>query len=99
MASNVRLTWVLTEPSSSQAAIAATRIDARVSDELPWTEINTVAAPDSELLVENVAPGTWFYRAVALDAGGREAEDQPTVSLDVPFELPPGVTELAVALE
>jgi hypothetical protein len=72
-------------------------IDARVSDQLPWANIALVDAPTNELLVSDLAPGVWFFRATEVDAGNVAATNQPEVSVDL--NVPAGVTEFTATIE
>lgn len=72
--SNVRLTWQLPTPSNRQRPISHVGISARVSADLPWTPIANVPAPQAELVIENVDPGTWYYAAIVVDDQGSESD-------------------------
>lgn len=92
---NVRLTWELPAVSQRQRPIAHVKIGARVSVDLPWTPIAEVPASQAELLLEDVAPGEWFYRGRAFDdRGGEGPEAFTSVSLDYD---PPGAVGNFVA--
>jgi len=96
---NVRLTWALPSVSGRQRAIQHARVDIRVSPDLPWTLQDTVA-PDvsQELLFQDVAPGTHFYRVTVVDVDGAEGVPAET-SADVPFDPPGTVTNLTATVE
>ena len=96
--SNVRLSWALPTPSRRQRPIASVRLDARVSPELPWTEIASVPAPGTELLLQDVAAGDWMYRAVAVDSEGQESEPAYT-SAAIAFSAPGAVTGFSATVE
>lgn len=85
--SDVRLTWELPTPTSSQRPIASVRLEARADGVTEWTVINEVAAPTAELLVQDIAPGLWEFRGTVVDDAG--AESSPVVAnADVPFDAP-----------
>jgi hypothetical protein len=96
--SNVRLTWKLPVPSNRQRPIAHVQIEARVSEDLPWTEIAIVDAPATELLVEDVAPGDWFYRGTVVDTDGNVSEPA-FASATLDYDAPTGLAEFAAAVE
>ena len=88
---NRRLTWDLPTVTPRQAAIAGVRIEFRVDPSFDWTVQDTVA-PDvtQELLFVDVAPGTFFYRAIVVDVEGTEGapvEIEVFGSFDVPGEV------------
>ena len=89
--SNARLAFTLPTPTIFQRPLAAVRIDARVSVDLPWTEIAlvdvSVATPPTDVLIEDVAPGTWFYQGIVVDAAGRTSPPL-SATLDVDFDDP-----------
>jgi hypothetical protein len=96
--SNVQLTWTLPVPTPRQRPLASFRISARVSAGLPWTEIADVAVPDTELLIQDVAPGDWFYRGVVVDSAGN-ASAPVFAQAEVDFEGPsPAVNFGAVVI-
>lgn len=68
--SSIQLTWVLPTPTSRQRDIAGVRIEGRVSEELPWTELNVVDAPETSLLLQDISPGDWTFRCIVLDVAG-----------------------------
>ena len=70
---NRRLTWELPTVTPRQADIAGVRIEFRVDPSFDWTVQDTVA-PDvtQELLFVDVAPGTFYYRAIVVDVEGAE---------------------------
>lgn len=92
--SDVRLTWAFTPITNRQRPIAGVRIEARVSQDLPWTEIAFVDAPATDLLVQDVAPGDWFYRGIVVDTGGAEA-DPVEASAQVNFDGPSPLVSLS----
>lgn len=96
--SNVRLTWTNSTPSQRQRPIAHVRIEARVAGIDEWTVLNTVALPDTELLIEAVDPGTWEYRGIEVDDAGVESVPVST-SVDVPFDAPSGLETFEATLE
>lgn len=99
--SNVRLRWTLPTPGPRQRPIAYVRIDVRASDTLPWTEQDRVT-PDvvpQELLFENVAPGTHYYRGVVVDDQGAEDLAPKNTSIVVPYDPPSSLTEFTATLE
>lgn len=96
--SNVRLNWVLPTPTARQRAIARTVIEARVSDSLPWATVNTVDAPTSTLLVQDIAPGAWEFRAVVVDVGNVPSSPV-TTSIDIAFDAPSPATGFVAVIE
>jgi hypothetical protein len=95
---NVRLTWQLPNVSPRQRPLAYTQIETRVSDTLPWTSVAEVEAPAEELLIEDSAPGDWFFRAYAVDdRGNTGAEVFAQVGVD--FDAPGAVTGFTAVVE
>lgn len=95
---NAILTWKLPSPTNRQRPLGGVRIESRVSDSLPWTLTATVAAPGEELVIEDIAPGDWFFRATVFDVDGRESspvEAQTSVDFDPPSE----VTDFSARIE
>lgn len=95
---NVRLNWTLPTPSVRQRAVARTVIDARVSPSLPFSTINTVDAPTSTLLVQDIAPGSWEFRATVVDVGNVPS-DPVVASLDLAFDAPSPVVNFTATVE
>ena len=95
---NVRLTWQWPNVSQRQRPIAHALIDARVAADLPWTQVAQVPAPSKELLIEDVAPGMWFYRIRVVDAGGTIGPEG-TTSADLDHDAPGAVTEFTATVE
>jgi hypothetical protein len=95
---NVRLSWTLPTPSSRQRAIARTVIEARVSPSLPWSAVNTVDAPTTTLLVQDIAPGSWEFRATVVDVGNVPSSPV-TTSVDLAFDPPSPATGFTAAVE
>lgn len=99
---NVRLNWVLPPVSSRQRPIAHVLIEVRTvvesGDPLPWSAVNTVAPPETTLLIEQLAPGLREFRGTVVDDAGRRSN--PKVALvDVPFDAPGDLVEFTYALE
>lgn len=89
--SDVRLYWTLPQPTQRQRPISHVRIEARVSADQPWTAIADVPAPTSELVIQDVAPGDWFYRGIVVDEGERaSAPLNATVAVDFDDPSPLG---------
>lgn len=103
--SNVRLRWDNSVVTTGHKPLAATIIEGRMGPTLPWAELNRVAIPDETLLLEQVAAGTWEYRATEIDVDGKLATNQPTATVIVgpPVvveDLPPaGVTSFSATVE
>lgn len=97
--SDVRLTWELQEPTSRQRPLEHIRVDFRVSADLPWTEQDRVS-PDGpqELLFQDVAPGTFFYRVTPVDDRGTESPFPAEVQADIDFDAPSGVVNLVATV-
>ena len=87
---SIRLTWVLPTPTARQRPIDHVRIEARLAPSLPWTEINQVAAPGTELLVADLAPGDWSFQGIVVDTLLEEStpvEAIASISFDAPDPL------------
>ena len=96
---NVRLSWLLPSVSPRQRPLEHTIIDARVAAELPWTAISNVPANlPSELVIEDSAPGRWFFRARAFDDQGTPGPEA-TTQVDVGFDPPGAIAEFSATLE
>lgn len=86
---NVQLDWTFGPVSGKQKPIAKTRIEARVNAaNAPWSVIAEPAAPALQLIVQDVAPGDWQYRATPVDTAGVAGPTFAPVSLSVPFDSP-----------
>lgn len=96
--SNVRLSWTLPTPSPRQRPIAHVRVEARVSEDLPWTPISNVPAPSTEVLLQDVAPGTWFYMATVVDDEGQESEPS-FASASIGFDAPTALADFSASVE
>jgi len=96
---NVRLKWTLPTPTARQKPIQHAKVEIRVDASLPWTVQDTVT-PDvaQEILFQDPAPGTHFYRVTVVDVDGKEGVPGET-SADVPFDPPGTVTNLAATVE
>lgn len=99
---DVLLTWALPLVGKNQRPIAHVRIDSRVSDSLPWSPVNTVK-PDGpqQLLIEDLAPGTWSFRAVVVDTAGLESKNPATTkaTIDEPLVEPGDVTDFKATVQ
>ena len=95
---NVRLSWEYPTVTTRQRPHKAVRLSARVSDTLPWTSIATVDAPGTELLLEDVAPGTWFYRAILEDDQGK-LSDPVFADTAMEYDAPSPLSLFAAAPE
>lgn len=96
--SNVRLAWQLPTPSSRQRPIGHSRIEARVSDALPWTPIANVPAPQEGVVIENVDPGTWFYMLVIVDDLGEDS-DPVFTDTSLAYDRPSPATGFSATVE
>jgi hypothetical protein len=88
--SNITLSWNYPSVSGRQRPHAHVLIDARVSDSLPWTNVALVEAPAESLVLEDVAPGEWSYRARLVDVDGRTSEPvfaSAAIEFDAPSAL------------
>jgi hypothetical protein len=95
--SNVTLSWVLPVPTARQRPIAGVAIEARVSADLPWTEVAFVEAPATTLVLQDVAPGQWFYRGIVVDTAG--AVSPPlNASVEVDFDGPSALVSFEAAV-
>lgn len=95
---NVRLNWTLPTPTARQRAIARTVIEARVSPSLPFSTVNTVDAPTATLLVADIAPGAWEFRATVVDVGNVPSTPV-TTSIDIAFDAPSPAANFAASVE
>lgn len=97
--SNVRLSWELEEPTARQRPLDYVLVEFRVSDSLPWTEQDRVA-PDApqELLFQDVAPGTFFYRVTPVDDAGTKSPFPAEAQAAIDFDPPSGVTNLTATV-
>lgn len=98
--SNVRLTWNLPTVSSVlQRPIQSTEISVRVDTSFPWTvQDNVDPSSAQELLLVDVAPGTYYYQGVVVDVDGVRGSPVET-SIDIPFEAPGSITNFTATLE
>ncbi len=97
--SDVRLSWTLPVVTSRQRPIDHVRIELRADASLPWTEQDQVPASDpQELLLADVAPGDWFYRATVVDIDGEEGSPEGTTA-SLGFDAPDSVTGLTATVE
>lgn len=95
--SDVRLFWTLPTPTNRQRPISHVRIEARVSQDLPWTPIAEVDAPATETTIEDAAPGEWMYQGIVVDNSGAEStplEAAASVDYDDPSPLASFDTEV-----
>ena len=95
---DVNLSWTNSTPGAKQRKLARTVIDARAAAALPWSTINTVDVPTNTLKVQNLDPGSWEFRATEVDDGNVASTNQPTASVDIPFDPPSGVTVFTASL-
>lgn len=99
--SNARLSFTLPTPTKFQRPLAAVKIEARVSADLPWTEIALVdvsgSEPPTDALIEDVAPGTWFYQGTVVDAAGKTSAPL-SATLNVDFDDPSPLVEFTATL-
>lgn len=98
-AMNVRLNWTLSTPGEKQRPLDHVRIEKRADGIEEWTPINEVGVDTTELLDQDVPPGTWHYRGVEVDVDGRAASRRPEATVEVPFDEPSGLVELTAELE
>lgn len=93
------LSWILPNVSPRQAAIDHTIIDFRVDESLPWTVQDNVASDGpQQLVLVNVMPGRFIYRATVVDAGGQPG---PSVEIEITNNAydPPGSVESFTAVD
>lgn len=96
---NVRLTWQLPNVSPRQRPLEHTTVDTRVSASLPWTPISNVPVNlPPELVIEDSAPGDWFFRSRVMDDQGTYGPEAFT-QVAVGFDAPGAVTEFTATLE
>lgn len=98
-AMNVRFNIVWTEPGPRQRPLSHARIETRVSTDLPWTAIGVISYPNTDLLEQDVPPGTHFYRAVVVDDADVESLNPLQASIEIPFDPPSDLAEFTVTLE
>lgn len=95
---NVRLNWKLPVPTAKQRAIARTVIEGRTAASLPWSTLNTVDAPGATLLLQDIAPGSWEFRATTVDVSAIPCEKPATCALALPFDPPSPPTEFVAVV-
>jgi hypothetical protein len=95
---NVRLAWTLPSPNPQQRPIAETVISGRVLGAPGFTELNRVAAPGQELLLQDLASGEWEFQAVVVDDIGQESSPV-TTNASIPFNAPDPVTNFTATVE
>jgi hypothetical protein len=95
---NVRLSWVNSTPGARQKPLEATIVSGRSSPSFPFVEINRVPVGTAELVLQDVAPGSWEYQAVEVDVDGRVSSAQTTI-VAIEFEPPTGVTNFTAVEE
>lgn len=96
---NVRLTWAWPNVSVRQRPLKEAIIEGRVAADQPWTELNRVPADQSaELLLTDVAPGTWEYRGIAVDDLDQQSVPV-TTTVDVPFGVPDPLVSFSGVVE
>ena len=97
--SNVRLTWTPpAPPTARQRPQSHLRVDEKVDGAPDFAPITAELPLDQvELLIADVAPGTWHYRVVTVDDAGVESFAETAV--DVAFDAPNAVTDLAAIIE
>jgi len=94
---DVRLNFPLPVVTPNHKPILHTRIEFRVDESFPWTLQDDVLAPLDELLLVDVAPGTYFYQATVFDTdlvSGPPSNATATIGF-----LPPGSTVLTATVE
>jgi len=96
--SNVLLEWVNSTPGPKQRPLAHTVLEARTDPSLAWGEVAVVDVPETERLLADLAPGTWEFRATEVDDAGQPSANQPTASIDLPFDPPSGVAVFTATL-
>lgn len=96
---NVLLTWTLPEPTSTQRPIAHVRIDVRVEDVEEWTPVNDVDTSQTELTIQDVAPGVREYRGVVVDDSGTESTNPKQVTVEIPYDPPSDLETFEATLQ
>jgi hypothetical protein len=102
---NVLLTWSLPVPSPTQRTILHTKIEFRISENVPWTLQDIVNAganpngsiPDQKMLFVDFTPGRYFFRSTYVYEDyylGIPVEAQ----LMVPFDPPESVVDFAAGV-
>lgn len=87
---NRRLAWTLDPITARQAPIAGVEISLRVDPSLPWDVQDTILPEEpQELLLIDVPPGTFYYRAVIVDNQGNRGGDAEVSAFGL-YD-PPGV--------
>lgn len=94
---NVRLRWTLPTPTPNQRPIASILIEGRVDGAPGYTELNVLSPGDTEVILQNVAPGLWFFAGTVVDDF-----DQMSVraegSVAIPFDAPSALSNFTVDL-
>ena len=96
---NVRIGWVLPLVSARQRPLAHVLLEGGVQGAPEWAEINQVAVPADELLVQDIAPGTWEFRGTAVDVDGVKGPSRSVVAGSIPFDPPGELQEFTATLE
>ena len=97
--SNVRLTWQLPTVTPRHYPIDHVVVEFRVSDTLPWTVQDNVAADSAqEILFQDVAAGTNYYQVTVVDTNGT-AGPPATAQAEIGFLPPDAVVNLVAAVE
>lgn len=100
---NVRLRWTLPEVALDQRPIKHVAIDVRIvpdeGEPPPWSRVNEVSPPATELLIEQIGAGRREFRGVVVDAADEESPNPRIVQVDVPFRGPSDLVELTATLE
>lgn len=98
---NVRLRWTPPTPGANQNPLKHFLIEARTSPQLPWAAINTVQAGINELLLNDVAAGTWEYQNTVVDSADQKSTAvQTSVTVGAPVKDPPSpVTGFTATVE
>ena len=98
MANNVRVSYELPQVGSRQAPLAHVVLEARVSAALDWAVIAVNPVPSTEIILQDMAPGDWSFRAFAVDTKGLQSKNHSTASLSIPFDGPGDLSNFAVSL-
>lgn len=97
MAANVRVKWTLPAPRPFGAAIVGARIEISADGGANYGVLDTFPPAVSETVVQDLEPGDWFFRGVAIDEAGRESKPK-VASIRVPDDSAPGELTLELSL-
>ena len=92
------LNWVLPTVGPRQAPLKHVRIEKRVATTLPWTLIADVPVAETQLLFQDIQPGTHFFKGTVFDADDQPSKNPKEATLTVPFDPPGDLLEFTATL-